>query len=81
MGTTQTEIRDWFRRGKGLGATHMIIVCDTFSYEDYPKFVMPGEDARKAALTLGDMQRIMEVYNLAMDADEQIAGGKRVFNY
>lgn len=33
MGTTQQEISEWFDRGVKEGATHMIVVCDTFDYE------------------------------------------------
>ena len=48
MPATRDEILAWFDRGAALGATHMIVVCDTFSYEDYPVFVMPGEDVHRA---------------------------------
>jgi hypothetical protein len=58
----------------------MIVACDTFSWEDYPLFVMPGEDARKRATNLGEMQKLMEVYNLAIDKGEQM-NARRAFNY
>lgn len=41
MSCTQEEIRAWLLEGKAQGATHTIIVCDTFDYEDYPVHVMP----------------------------------------
>ena len=41
MAATRKDIKTWFVEGKEKGATHMIIVCDSFSYEDYPVFVMP----------------------------------------
>lgn len=72
MATTRAEISKWFDEGVAKGATHMIVVCDTFDYEDYPKFVMSGEDAQKQASGLGNMQRLMEVYNLSMDKDAQL---------
>lgn len=37
------EIWEWIDEGRLYGATHLISVCDTFSYVDYPVFVMPGE--------------------------------------
>jgi hypothetical protein len=65
MRTTQSDVTRWLSDGVAKGAAHMIVVCDTFSYEDYPVYVMPNE-------TLGDMrskysvsmQRVMEVYDL-----------------
>lgn len=82
MAASREDIRDWLRRGKGKGATHMVVVCDTFDHDDYPVFVMPGEDARKKADEYNgkNMQRVMEVYNLGMDIDTQMAE-HRAFNY
>lgn len=79
---TQVDIRQWFAEGKREGATHMIVVCDSFSYEDYPVFVKPGQDARTVAAEYDgkNMQRIMEVYNLALDLEQQLSEF-RVFNY
>jgi len=57
----------------------LIVACDTFSFEDYPVYVMPGEDVRERC-KLGEMQSIMEVYNLSMDLDKQL-GEHRSFNY
>lgn len=82
MPTTKDDIRNWLERGKQKGASHMLVVCDTFDWSDYPVFVMPGEDARKR----GDenngpnMTKLMEVYKLDMDWDNQLNAG-RSFNY
>ena len=80
--TTKTEISEWFDRGATQGATHMIVVCDSFDHEDYPVFVKPGQDAREVAAEYDgkNMQRIMEVYNLSMDREKQL-GQTRAFNY
>lgn len=82
MPTTQDDIRNWLKRAP-KGATHMLVVCDTFDYSDYPKFVMPGEDVRKIADANNgpNMTKLMEVYNLSIDLEKQVAGGKRAFNY
>ena len=74
----------WFEEGKKLGATHMIIVCDTFDHEDYPVYVEPGEDVRKKAFEYGSdngaglptvenekMSRVMEVYSLSLPMKDQ----------
>lgn len=43
MATTQDIIRDWLMRGKRNGATHVIIVCDTFEYSYYPVYVQAND--------------------------------------
>ncbi len=83
MGTTRDDIKRWIERGQEEGATHVIVVCDTFDYGDYPVMVMPGEDVRKKYTENNDdsaMKKVMEVYNLSMDIEEQIKE-ERVFNY
>ncbi len=80
MATTKEDISRWFDDGVEKGATHLIVVCDTFDYGDYPKYVMPGEDAKEKASNLGSMQSLMEVYNLSMDKDTQLKT-HRAFNY
>jgi hypothetical protein len=84
MRTTVTTIREWLKEAQKQGATHMIVACDTFNYEDYPVFVMLGENARTIAAqhnNPGEMTRLMEVYNLSMDIEAQLAPGTKVFNY
>lgn len=75
MATTRAMIRRWVEEGKEQGATHTIIVCDSFDYEDYPVHVMPGEDVHKklSGFNFENMQRVMEVYNHSMDLEEQLA--------
>lgn len=82
MAASKSDIQGWFERGVGQGATHMIVVCDTFDHEDYPVFVQDGEDARKKADSYNgrNMQRVMEVYDLRADMADQL-GAHRAFNY
>lgn len=82
MTTTRDDIRGWLERGKRMGATHVIVVCDTYDWSDYPVFVMPDEDARKKADENNgpNMTKLMEVYNLGKDWDVQLAQ-YRSFNY
>lgn len=80
---TKQDIERWFRQGKSKGYTHMIVVCDSFDWEDYPVYVQAGEDPHVIAAKYNgqNMQRIMEVYNLGMNMDEQLESNVRVFNY
>ncbi len=82
MGTSREDIRGWLARGKAEGATHMIVVCDTFDHEDYPVFVQPDQDVRKVHEEYNgkSMQRVMEVYSYKKDLEEQLAQA-RVFNF
>lgn len=74
--TTRKEISDWFDRGVAEGASHMVVRVDTFDYEDYPTFCANVVEARKVVASPGDMQRVMEVYNLAMDKEMQLDEGR-----
>lgn len=82
MAASREDILGWFKRGQEQGATHVIVVCDTFDHKDYPVFVKSGEDVRECAKKYDqqNMQRIMEVYNLSMDIATQMAE-HRAFHY
>ncbi len=82
MAATQKEIGEWFDRGVEQGATHMIIVCDTFDYDDYPVYVTPQQNVKEVESKYRDnnMQRVMEVYDLRKDKAAQLKQ-TRVFNY
>jgi len=49
MGTGRQQISDWFDENKEEKNTHMIIVCDTFDWDDYPVGVKASEDVREIA--------------------------------
>ena len=75
-------IRKWWEEGVEQDATHMIIVCDTFSHDDYPVFVGVGEDVHKVKAKYDgtNMQKIMEVYSYNHDLEKQLKEG-RAFHY
>jgi hypothetical protein len=77
MATTREEIRGWFLEGKKQGATHMIVACDTFDWEDYPVYVSPQENVQEKA---AGQEKIMEVYSMSMDMEMQLNEG-RAFHY
>lgn len=85
MATTKHQIYQWLIDGDRQHATHVIIVCDSFDWEDYPVFVAPQEDARTVANQYGandcygfptlvnkNMQKVMEVYSLSGDWNAQL---------
>ncbi len=67
------QIRLWLDEALKLGATHLIVVVNKY-WDDFPVYVMPGEDTREVAARYDgiDRQRIMEVYSLAMDLEAQL---------
>lgn len=75
MFTTKETIRQWFIKGKKDKATHMIVVCDTFDYTNYPVYVYRKDDVIETIDDYSgrDMQRIEEVYSMDLDMEEQLA--------
>ena len=64
--TTNTDIGEWFDDGVELGASHMIIVCDTFDHEDYPVYVkqipLPTEPkVESASRSAGRLYQVSDV--------------------
>ena len=78
--TTPDRIRKWLLEGRQTGATNVIVVCDTFEYDDYPVFVMPGQNPREVAKQYDNvnMQKIMEVYSLHKIVGSHLAFRQRV---
>lgn len=82
MPTTKQDIEMWLIRAKSLKATHLIVAMDTFDYDDYPVYVMKGENVhqREKEIQSSSMQRVMEVYYVAGNWNEQLNRG-RCFEY
>jgi hypothetical protein len=71
--TTKQEIGSWFDAGVTKKSAFMIVVCDTFDHDDYPVYVESASDCLTKIKTPGEMQRVMEVYDLTKDKDEQLS--------
>jgi hypothetical protein len=69
-------------RAKAKDASHMLVVYDSFSRKDYPVYVKKGQDVREIGAQYDgkNMDYLMEVYNLSMDLEAQLAE-LRSFNY
>lgn len=86
MAASLADLIRWFKEGKEQKATHMIVVCDTFDWDDYPVYVKPDENVQEVGKKYGlhgevNMQRVTEVYDLSKDMEGQMKPGSRVFNY
>ena len=75
MMTTADQIRGWLQLAMGQDATHVIVVCDDFDHSDYPVIVGPEEDFWELYDSHNgkNMQRVMEVYDLSLDIETQLA--------
>lgn len=76
MATTKEQIREWIQRGLDAKkrTTHMLIVCDTFDWSDYPVYVTEDQICQEVFEDYSgkNMQKVMEIYNLETDLDEQV---------
>lgn len=83
MAASRKDINGWLDRLYESDAyTHMIVVCDTYDWEDYPVYVKKNEDVkdREAYFKTASMQRVMEVYSKNHTREEQMAE-HRAFHY
>jgi hypothetical protein len=73
MAAKKETISNWFSNGVRGKQDYMIVVCDTFDQEDYPVYCKKKEfwDKYKSHDGKG-MQKIMEVYDLHKDKEEQL---------
>ena len=71
---TAYGIGKWLLGARENGASHLIVVCDTFDHDDYPVEVMPDQDVHKveAEYRSKPMQQVMEVYWIAGDLNQQL---------
>lgn len=82
--TSKSDIATWFEAGVKQGATHMVVVCDTFDYEDYPVYVTEKDKVRdviaKHSEAAGNMQKVMECYDLRRSLGSQVYADKLQMN-
>lgn len=66
MATTAEDIKRWWKSAKKAKAKYMVVVCDSFDYEDYHVECMTAEEARRVVAHPGEMQHVMEVYDMSL---------------
>ncbi len=73
----------WYERGVEQKATHMLILLDEFSGDNYPLFVRPDQDVRIVEKHFSDkkMSRVEEVYILQGSKEDQLQPGVYVHNH
>lgn len=74
--TTKDDIRKWLITGKENSKEYMLVYCDTFDNTDYPVYAKDcfefWDIYGKPTYTGKDMKRLMEVYDLSLDIEEQL---------
>jgi hypothetical protein len=68
--TNNEEIRSWLLEGKKLGASHVIIVCDTFDYGDYPVYVKKIPETMVESM----VGRVYEIHDVRQYVDRNYRG-------
>lgn len=63
MQTQNQNLKYWLPRAIEKGATHILDVLDSFSYDHYPVFILPGDDIDKIKEKYNskEMQSVYEV--------------------
>lgn len=73
MAVDKWMIESWLKCEKAAESDYMLVVWDTFDFEDYPVYVSK-EDLDDAIQQYSiNMQTIMEIYNFSLDIDAQLA--------
>jgi len=82
MGHSRNEIKEWFEEMYNGGFNFMLVVTDTFDYTTYAVGVQVRKFWEKHDYynNPDKMSRVMEVYNLDMDVEEQL-DERRAFHY
>ena len=83
--TISRIVQGWFDEGVKDNQKWMVIICDTFDYEDYPVYFDENQrqgcrDRIREAQHGKNMQRLMEVYDLTAPKDPQFVPGILVMN-
>ena len=68
------QIINWFKEGVNVGFSYLIVVCDTFGYENYPVYVATEDELHPTYDRYNgvEMQKVVEIYNLTSDMDAQL---------
>lgn len=75
MATNITDLTQWLAIGNKNENSHMIVVTDTYDYEDYPVFVDHGTNIHDEVKKQNskDMTKVTEVYSYNLPLEAQLA--------
>ena len=66
MTATRQEVDQWIETARENGNTHIVVMCDTFDYDNYPIYVNSQEEADKAVKDKSgkNMQQLQEIIDV-----------------
>jgi len=69
MTLTRKEKEEWISQAGSMRTSFLIIVCDTFDWDDYPVYVMPGQDIKERFdhFNNKNMQKIIEIFEFSSE--------------
>ena len=62
--TTKKDIDRGLNDPEAAESRYLIVMCDTFSYEDYPVYCKTHKECEDKRKKPGSMQRVMEVIEI-----------------
>ena len=72
MAASKDEIRKWFDEGKKAKKRFMLVMRDMSDGNYYPLYEQTTEEAAKIVKRPGEMQQVIEVYDLRKDRERQL---------
>ena len=83
MAATKGEISRWLDTlYSDESLTHMVVVCDTFDWSDFPVFVSKDQNVHEVVAfhAAHEMEKVTEVYSRALSKESQLAE-RRALHY
>lgn len=74
MVTSRENISKWFDIALQKGATHLLIVRDTFNDDEFPEYIMPNQDVHACYRFHNgpNMEKVLEVYKMSLPKEDQL---------
>ncbi len=80
MTATRQDIREWLETAQEEGASHLVVVHDTYDHDNFPLYIMPGQDPQEVFHEKYVKDRkpneapyvIDECYDLSLDIGAQL---------
>lgn len=74
MTASRSDIERMIKNGVSQNATHLIVACDTYDYDNYPVYAFSDAEciSEYKRIINQSMQSVDEVYDLRMDINSQL---------
>ena len=74
MSASRKDIESWITEAQRQKASHLLIITDTFDYDNYPVFAHGKKDCQKKIKEYNskNMQKVEEVYSVRRSIKKQL---------